>query len=332
MAARKFPPPPGASIRLPERNADASPALARRFLRRFPLCGHRLWGQRRLGQAGAFRQSNRRSGVLPAAILRRSNGHIGAVPVTSALLRQERQWRGARGAALRAEGAGAGGPGSEQRTSRTASSPSRTAGMSSIALVSQWEWLLGALAGPEPSCGVLTGGRKLIHSRRGDMAQHRGPQTLQQSTRDDATDPQCCKGQCQASPCKRGTWAFPPGPKCALTHGILHPSAVAACGGVTTAPTGDPHHRQTGWRGATRRRWHPQMGDGLPSNPSPCFPTPHAPFFFLFLSLSSLLFASLLLNKIHPFFWQQHLASFGFNLVSGDILNLLSSFWFMHRD
>ncbi|XP_031968613.1 uncharacterized protein LOC116445756 isoform X1 [Corvus moneduloides] len=100
------PPPPGASIRLPERNADAdaSPALARRFLRRFPLCGHRLWGQRRLGQAGAFRQSNRRSGVLPAAILRRSNSHIGAVPVTSALLRRERQWRRARGAALPGRG------------------------------------------------------------------------------------------------------------------------------------------------------------------------------------------------------------------------------------
>ncbi|XP_039418027.1 uncharacterized protein LOC120410944 isoform X2 [Corvus cornix cornix] len=145
-------PPQGASIRLPERNADAdaSPALARRFLRRFPLCGHRLWGQRRLGQAGAFRQSNRRSGVLPAAILRRSNSHIGAVPVTSALLRQERQWRGARGAARPGRGHRAGAPGSEQRTSRTATSPSRTAGMSSIALVSEWEWLLGALAGPAP--------------------------------------------------------------------------------------------------------------------------------------------------------------------------------------
>ncbi|XP_041885299.1 uncharacterized protein LOC121665317 isoform X1 [Corvus kubaryi] len=174
--------------------------------------------------------------------------------------------------------------GTAQRTSRTATSPSRTAGMSSTALVSEWEWLLGALAGPEPSCGVLTGGRKLIHSRRGDMAQHRGPQTLQQSTREDATDPQCCKGQCQAGPCKRGTWAFPPGPKCALTHGILHPSAVAACGGVATAPTGDPHHRQTGWRGATRRRWHPQMGDGLPSNPSPCSPM-HPSVFYFFLSL-----------------------------------------------
>ncbi|XP_031976482.1 uncharacterized protein LOC116449259 isoform X1 [Corvus moneduloides] len=98
------PPPQAASIWLPERNADASPALARSFLRRFPLCGHRLWGQRRLGQAGAFRQSNRRSGVLPAAILRRSNSHIGAVPATSALPRRERQWRGARGAALPGRG------------------------------------------------------------------------------------------------------------------------------------------------------------------------------------------------------------------------------------
>ncbi|XP_041900238.1 uncharacterized protein LOC121671942 isoform X3 [Corvus kubaryi] len=98
------PPPQVASIRLPERDADASPALARNFLRRFPLCGHRLWGQRCLGQAGAFRQRNRRSGVLPAAILRRSNSHIGAVPATSALLRQERQWRGARGAALPGRG------------------------------------------------------------------------------------------------------------------------------------------------------------------------------------------------------------------------------------
>ncbi|XP_031967881.1 uncharacterized protein LOC116445393 isoform X3 [Corvus moneduloides] len=40
-----------------------------------------------------------------------------------------------------------------QRTSRTASSPSWTAGMPSIALVSEWEWLLGALAGPAPFQG-----------------------------------------------------------------------------------------------------------------------------------------------------------------------------------
>ncbi|XP_031976491.1 uncharacterized protein LOC116449259 isoform X4 [Corvus moneduloides] len=38
--------------------------------------------------------------------------------------------------------------GTAQRTSRTATSPSRTAGMSSTALVLEWEWLLGALAGP----------------------------------------------------------------------------------------------------------------------------------------------------------------------------------------
>ncbi|XP_031978862.1 uncharacterized protein LOC116450451 isoform X3 [Corvus moneduloides] len=104
MAAGKA--PQAASIRMPEHDvdADASPALACNFLRCFPLCGHRLWGQRRLGQAGAFRQPNRRSGVLPATILRRSKSHIGAVPVTSALLRQERQWRGARGAALPGRG------------------------------------------------------------------------------------------------------------------------------------------------------------------------------------------------------------------------------------
>ncbi|XP_031950861.1 uncharacterized protein LOC116437319 isoform X1 [Corvus moneduloides] len=41
--------------------------------------------------------------------------------------------------------------GTAQRTSRTATSPSRTAGMSSIALVLQWEWQLGALAGPGKS-------------------------------------------------------------------------------------------------------------------------------------------------------------------------------------
>ncbi|XP_041875849.1 uncharacterized protein LOC121660540 isoform X2 [Corvus kubaryi] len=103
---RQGKPPQAASIRMPEHDADAdaSPALARNFLRCFPLCGHQLWGQRRLGQAGAFRQPNRRSGVLPAAILRRSKSHIGAVPVTSALFRQERQWRGARGAALPGRG------------------------------------------------------------------------------------------------------------------------------------------------------------------------------------------------------------------------------------
>ncbi|XP_031986732.1 uncharacterized protein LOC116454343 [Corvus moneduloides] len=38
--------------------------------------------------------------------------------------------------------------GTAQRTSRTATSPSRTAGMSSTALVLEWEWLLGALARP----------------------------------------------------------------------------------------------------------------------------------------------------------------------------------------
>lgn len=36
----------------------------------------------------------------------------------------------------------------QQRTSRAVTSPSRTAGMSSVALVLEWEWLLGALAGP----------------------------------------------------------------------------------------------------------------------------------------------------------------------------------------
>ncbi|XP_031973737.1 uncharacterized protein LOC116447984 isoform X1 [Corvus moneduloides] len=40
--------------------------------------------------------------------------------------------------------------GTAQRPSRIATSPSRTAGMSSIALVSEWEWQLGALAGPAP--------------------------------------------------------------------------------------------------------------------------------------------------------------------------------------
>ncbi|KAM4784281.1 uncharacterized protein ACIQIH_006699 isoform 2-T2 [Cyanocitta cristata] len=53
------------------------------------------------------------------------------------------KWRAAEAARTELE-AGS----SRQRTSRTATSPSRTAGMSCIALVLEWEWLLGALAGP----------------------------------------------------------------------------------------------------------------------------------------------------------------------------------------
>ncbi|KAM4789785.1 uncharacterized protein ACIQIH_003224 isoform 1-T1 [Cyanocitta cristata] len=90
-----------------------------------------------------------------------------------------------------------------QRTSRTATSPSRTAGMSCIALVLEWERPLGALAGPAPkgnrgnpgggggkrcrSLGGIPGKRKAAEAARTELeagsSRQRTPRTATSPSR-----------------------------------------------------------------------------------------------------------------------------------------------------
>ena len=102
-----------------------------------------------------------------------------------------------------------------------------------------------------PAEGPLHPGKSRSHGKdsRGAVMGHQRPPkgALRPCTRDDATNPQGCKGQCQTGPCKGGTWAFPPGPKRALIPGILY---SPACGSVAQrgavwrgTAAGDPQHR-----------------------------------------------------------------------------------------